>query len=113
MKLLVAATFACTLVACSGAGTPTRSRVQAALVTSGISKTEARCATRQLFTVLSTTQLRNLAERGSGALDNKTAGALSTALGTCASNVGPARTVPATSTPATTSPQTAPLTSKP
>ena len=73
----------CCLSRAAATGTPSRSRVQAALVTSGLPQTEARCATKQLFTVLSRSQLRNLAESGSGALDDKATTALSTALATC------------------------------
>jgi len=99
------------LGACGGASTPSRDRVQAALVTSGIPVSEARCATKQLFTVLKKSQLRDLAERGSGALDEKSATALSTALGTCVPGAG-STTAPGGSSPAaTTTPQTAPSTS--
>lgn len=100
------------LAACSGAGTPNRSRVQAALVTSGIPVGEARCATKQLFTVLTKSQLRNLTERGSGALDDKSSSALSTALASCIPGANSGTTAPAGSPPsATTTPQTAPSTS--
>jgi hypothetical protein len=100
------------LGACGGASTPSRDRVQAALVTSGIPVSEARCATKQLFTVLKKSQLRDLAERGSGALDEKSATALSTALGTCVPGAGSTTTAPGGSSPAaTTTPQTAPSTS--
>ncbi len=106
------ATLATLLVACGSGGAPNQSRVRAALVTSGIPLAEARCATKQLFTVLKKGQLRNLAERGSGALDDKSATALSTALTTCQPTPGSGTTTPAGSSPsATTTPQTAPSTS--
>ncbi len=109
-----AAIAAAALGACASPATPTRQRVQAALITSGIPPAEARCATKQLFTVLKGGQLRNLAEHGSGALEAKTSTALSTALGTCQSAApttgAPPPTVPPT---ATTAPQSAPATSKP
>lgn len=112
---LAATTALAVLVSgCGGGTTPTRPRVQAALITSGIPAAEARCATRELFSVLSGHQLRNLAERGSGALDDKTSTALSTALGTCAPSAGSGGTEPDTTAPSpSTKPQTAPSTSRP
>ncbi|MDQ6697414.1 MAG: hypothetical protein M3Z46_08155 [Actinomycetota bacterium] len=111
-RVVGGAVLAALLAGCGGEGAPSRSRVQAALVTSGLRTSEARCATKQLFSVLSTSQLRNLAERGSGALNDKSATALSTALATCVPGAFPTTTTPAGSSPsATTTPQTAPSTS--
>jgi hypothetical protein len=110
-RALGAAALVVLLGACGGGSTPSRSRVQAALVTSGLPRSEAACATKQLFTVLKKSQLRNLAERGSGALDDKTATALSTALATCMPGASPTSSPAGPSSSATTTPQTAPSTS--
>lgn len=103
------------LMACSSPPTPTRSRVQAALVTSGLPRAEAACATKQLFKVLTTEQLRNLAEHGSGALQSDKSNALTNALGTCTSVTTAPSTAPSSSVApgATTAPQSAPVTSNP
>lgn len=98
------------VAACSSAPTPTRARVQAALITSGLPRAQAACATKQLFRVLTTSQLRNLAEHGTGALQTETSTALTNAIGTCT----PATSAPpTTAAPGTTGQPSAPATSKP
>ena len=68
---------------CGGGSAPTRDRLTDALVTSGLPRSQARCAANKIFSELDSGQRRQLAEQGSGALKEKTSTKLSQALATC------------------------------
>jgi hypothetical protein len=71
------------VTACGGDKAPSKDQLTDALVTSGLPRSQSRCAANKIFSELNAGERRKLASEGSGALQQKAATTLGQALAAC------------------------------